>query len=117
MAEINSRPAGARSRVARGLAVLGLGVAAVVVVAPGALASGTSNKTNGCWSTWGSTGSNAHCQNVTDGGNYVNKSICSWSSDQVSDAEWFDRGASKDNWGQIDCTFNVEKSWVDYSRG
>lgn len=106
-----------RSKVVRGAAIAGLAAAAIVSAAPGASASGTSSKTYGCWSTWGDTGSNAHCQKIEKSGYFANKGYCDWSSDQTSGHDWKDAGTSDPDWGQIDCTFHISRSLVEWSEG
>ncbi len=93
-----------RKSLARATVIGGLAVAAVAAVAPLASA-GTSNTTLGCYSTWGSTGSNAHCSNpyALDDGDYTNHGSCYYSSDQWSSL-----------WGQVDCTFSINWSEVLY---
>ncbi|MEV7778721.1 hypothetical protein [Kitasatospora sp. NPDC088351] len=109
----NSAPS-RRSSMARAAAIAGLAAAAVAVVSPAAMASGTSNDVNGCYSTWGSTGSNAHCKDVTATGFYRNAASCNWSLDQQSAEYMFLFGSSKQDWGQVDCTFKINFSWVNF---
>lgn len=99
--------------------VSSLAAAAVVVVtAPSSLASGgTSPTTNGCYSTWGNTGSDAHCTNphVTVTGNYRNHLSCNSQVDKVSGWIYFQAGAYADHWGQLNCTFKASSSRVEYT--
>ncbi|MCK9897956.1 hypothetical protein [Frankia sp. AgB32] len=90
-------------------------IAPVGIGAQAALASGTSPTTNGCYSTWGSTGTNAHCFNVTVTGNYRNHAFCSAQFDKVSSALYMTRGSTVNNWGQLNCTFSVTRSRVDFT--
>lgn len=108
---------GLRSTIAKVSIVGAFASAALAGVTPPALAAGTSGTTNGCYSTWGSTGSNAHCTNpsVSQDGNYRNYGNCYYSSDQYSGWVWFGKGSYVDGWGQVDCTFSINYSYVLYS--
>ncbi|MEV7778720.1 hypothetical protein [Kitasatospora sp. NPDC088351] len=117
MADLTTPALRVRSKIARSVAIAGLAVAAAVAAAPAATASGTSGQTNGCYSTWGSTGSNAHCKSVGVTGYYRNHAECSWQSDRWSTYYYFWNLSSQPNWGQVDCAFSIESSWVDYTTG
>ncbi|MFD4394316.1 hypothetical protein [Kitasatospora sp. NPDC058478] len=105
-----------RSKLTRVAVMAGLAAAAVISITPSAFA-GTSGNTFGCWSTWGSTGSNAHCQNVQKSGYFQNYGYCDWEADQTSTNTWFDEKSTVNNWGQIDCTFNISRSLVNWTQG
>ena len=94
----------------------GLAIAAAATLVPTASASGTSGTTNGCYSTWGSTGSNAHCTNpyVTYPGNFRNHGLCFLEGDQTSSWRWFNQFDWNPGWGQVDCTFQINESFVDW---
>ncbi|MFH8383562.1 hypothetical protein ACH4E7_21885 [Kitasatospora sp. NPDC018058] len=103
-----------RSTVAKA-AIVGLfSTAALATVAPSAFA-GQSPNTFGCFSTWGSTGSNAHCYDVTQNGDFQNAASCSASFDQQSDWIWISQGSTINGWGQVDCTFSINNSWINYT--
>ncbi|MFE4971780.1 hypothetical protein ACFRAR_06645 [Kitasatospora sp. NPDC056651] len=105
-----------RSKIAKVSLVGIFSAAAITTVAPSAFAGGTSGTTNGCYSTWGNTGSNAHCTNpvVTVSGYYQNFGSCSYSSDQYSTRYFYSQGSAPNNWGQVDCTFSISYSRVNY---
>lgn len=106
--------AGNMSKVA---AIAGLSVAAIAVAAPMASASGASGVTNGCFSTWGSTGTDAHCTvpHVTVTGNYANHAACDFEPDHTSAWSHFPVPAEIFDFGQIDCTFSVSWSSVAFT--
>jgi hypothetical protein len=91
----------------------GGGVAALSGIAH---ASGTSPTTNGCYSTWGSTGANGHCSNphVTESGKYQVHGNCSFQNSQSSGYIYYGAGSYIPNWGQINCTFQIDNSSVEY---
>ncbi|MFE5584505.1 hypothetical protein [Kitasatospora sp. NPDC056531] len=93
-----------------------LAAAATISLSPVAFA-GQSSTTNGCYSTWGNTGSNAHCvdPHVTVTGNYENYENCSAESDNYSGWNSFDSGAYVNGWGQVDCTWSANYSQVWFS--
>ncbi|MER5520050.1 hypothetical protein [Streptomyces sp. NPDC002763] len=113
MAELTQSATRARKTMARAFAMAGLAVAAVTVAAPTALASGTSPTTYGCYSTWGNTGSNGHCQSVTRTGDFQNEVDCSFGGDS---SIWylFHSGSSHDTWGYAECTFSANRSWINF---
>ncbi|MBP5938358.1 hypothetical protein [Streptomyces acidiscabies] len=103
-----------RNTIARAAAFAGAAIAVVALSAPSAMASGTSPKLNGCYSTWGSTGSVAHCVSVTRGGQYKNRGVCTFGNE---DSLWkfFQGGESNPKWGGVECTFDIEKSFIMYT--
>ncbi|MBB4794331.1 hypothetical protein [Streptomyces nodosus] len=103
-----------RNTIARVAALTGAAVAAVALSAPSAMASGTSATLNGCYSTWGSTGSVGHCVNVSKYGQYKNRGVCTFGNE---DSLWtvFRIGESNQKWGGVECTFNIEKSYIMYT--
>ncbi|MEU3503312.1 hypothetical protein ABZ726_22000 [Streptomyces hundungensis] len=105
------------SGLRRSVAIGGLSVLAVAGIAPVAIASGTSGTTNGCYSTWGSTGTNAHCTNpsIQMDGAVRNHASCDFEADKVSGWIWTTRGSVFDNWGQLDCSWHVSRSRVEYT--
>ncbi|MFF7897202.1 MULTISPECIES: hypothetical protein [unclassified Streptomyces] len=107
----------ARNTIARVAALTGAAVATVAAIAlsaPSAMASGTSATLNGCYSTWGSTGSVGHCVSVTKIGQYKNRGVCTFGNE---DSLWtvFRIGDSNPKWGGVECTFNIEKSYIMYT--
>ena len=104
------------SKVAKGAVIGALGIAALGVVAPSAFASGTSGNTNGCYSTWGSTGSDAHCHSpgAQKAGNYQNYGSCWNSGDQSFTYTGVYVGWIDPDWGQVDCVFSINCSRVNY---
>ena len=106
-----------KGTLARLAAVGGLAVAALAAPVA-ASASGTSATTFGCYSTWGSTGSNAHCTNpyVTYPAYYQNHGACLWSSDVNSSWVWFNQRDWNSGWGQVNCVFDIQQSWVNWKR-
>ena len=116
MAESKKPRVRARSIVARSAAIAGLAIAAVGVTAPTSFA-GTSGNVYGCYSTWGSTGSNAHCQMVQRQGNFQNQGSCNLGGTVRSGWNFFSTLQSVPNWGQVDCTFAIDSSWVNYTNG
>jgi len=111
-----------RKALANAALVSALSVAAIGVLAPTANAYYRSNTWAGCYSTWGNTGTNAHCndpwaaaQDGTSGGNeiggqsgdWANHALCDFESDMTSSRSYFYYLHSYDNFGQLDCTFNV----------
>ncbi|GAA2809452.1 hypothetical protein GCM10010441_37530 [Kitasatospora paracochleata] len=48
---------------------------------------------------------------------YRNEASCSWSPDQQSAFREFSYGESDADWGQVDCTFKVNESWIGVSLG
>ncbi|MFE5584504.1 hypothetical protein [Kitasatospora sp. NPDC056531] len=105
----------ARARIAKVSAVGVLAAAATVGLAPLAFA-GASSTTNGCYSTWGNTGSDAHCNNpnATQDGNYGNYESCSAESDNQTWV-WFGAGSVSNDWGQEDCTWSANWSAVRFT--
>lgn len=105
-----------KGTLARLAAVGGLAVAALAAPVSSASASGTSDTTLGCYSTWGSTGSNAHCTNpyATYSAYFQNYGACLWSSDVASNWTWFNQGDWNSGWGQVDCVFDIQESWVNW---
>lgn len=103
--------------VIQGAAVAALSIVAVGVATPMANASGTSPTTMGCFSTWGSTGTDAHCTNpyATANGDYANAARCGWEPDMNSGAIRLTAGARVPDFGQLDCTFEVQSSYVIYA--
>jgi hypothetical protein len=77
-----------------------------------AFASGTSNTVDGCYSTWGSTGTNAHCFKVTKTLNYRNHAACEAQPDKTSSWTEIVKGSTVPNFGQINCTFTVTSSSI-----
>jgi hypothetical protein len=114
MAEFNKSARRTRITIAKAAAAAALAGAAVAVAAPTALASGTSPTLNGCYSTWGSTGSSGHCVSVTQSGQYKNRGVCTFGNE---DSIWkhFGYGQSDSKWGTVECTFDIEKSYIIYS--
>ncbi|KUN78298.1 hypothetical protein AQJ66_31700 [Streptomyces bungoensis] len=104
----------ARNTIARVTALAGVVIAAVALATPSALASGTSPKLNGCYSTWGSTGSVGHCVKVTKNGQYKNRGECTFGKE---DSLWTDFwiGDSNPKWGGVECTYNISKSYIMYT--
>ncbi|MER6568678.1 hypothetical protein ABT288_21475 [Streptomyces sp. NPDC001093] len=104
----------ARNTIARVAALAGVAVAAVALATPSAMASGTSPKLNGCYSTWGSTGSVGHCVKVTEAGQYKNHGVCTFGSEE---SLWtsFGYGESNPKWGGVECTFNISKSYIMFT--
>ncbi|MEV0484165.1 hypothetical protein AB0I69_26585 [Streptomyces sp. NPDC050508] len=104
----------ASNTIARVAALAGAAVAVVALAAPSAMASGTSAKLNGCYSTWGSTGSVGHCVSVTKSGQYKNRGVCTFGNE---DSLWtvFGYGESDSKWGGVECTFDIEKSYIMYT--
>ncbi|MGJ5754779.1 hypothetical protein FB563_2966 [Streptomyces puniciscabiei] len=113
MAELIRSATRSRKTLARAVAIAGLAAASVTVAAPTALASGTSPTTYGCYSSWGNTGSNGHCQSVGRTGDFQNEIDCSFSGDS---SIWylFHKGNSKPNWGYVECNFSANRSWINY---
>ncbi|MFF7897206.1 hypothetical protein ACFZCV_00030 [Streptomyces sp. NPDC007920] len=112
MAELTQSGTRVRKTMARAVAIAGLAAAAVTMGAPTALA-GTSPTTEGCYSTWGNTGSNGHCQSVARTGDFQNQIDCSLLGDS---SIWylFNKGASKPSWGYVECTFSANRSWINF---
>ncbi|WP_159039717.1 hypothetical protein [Streptomyces sp. TP-A0356] len=104
----------ARTTITRVAAFTGAAIAAVALSAPSAMASGTSPRLNGCYSTWGSTGSVGHCVSVTVAGQYKNRGVCTFGNE---DSIWtvFGYGASNPKWGGVECTFDISKSYIMYT--
>ncbi|MGJ5754783.1 hypothetical protein FB563_2970 [Streptomyces puniciscabiei] len=104
----------ARTTITRVAALTGAAIAAVALSTPAALASGTSPKLNGCYSTWGSTGSVGHCARVTETGQYKNRGVCTFGNE---DSIWtvFYSGESHPKWGGVECTFDIEKSYIMFT--
>ncbi|MFJ3306229.1 hypothetical protein ACIPSA_24545 [Streptomyces sp. NPDC086549] len=102
-----------RNTIARVAALAGVAVAAVALATPSAMA-GTSAKLNGCYSTWGSTGSVGHCARVTTTGNFKNRGVCTFGNED-SLWEFFGAGESHPKWGGVECTFDIEKSFIMFS--
>ncbi|MFJ5308505.1 hypothetical protein [Streptomyces sp. NPDC088350] len=113
MAELTQTATRARKTMVRAVAIAGLAAAAVTMAAPTALASGTSSTTYGCYSTWGNTGSNGHCQSVSRTGDFQNEIDCSLSGDS---SIWylFHSGSAHSSWGYVECTFSANKSWINF---
>ncbi|AEV84876.1 hypothetical protein ACWT_3852 [Actinoplanes sp. SE50] len=92
-------------------------VIAVVVPATAGAAyasGGTSGRTNNCYSTWGNTGSSAHCLPATATGYYQNHLVCNGEGDKVSNWVLISNGATVDNWGQLNCRFKASSADVRY---
>lgn len=102
-------------KTAKVLLVSAAAVAGMAALAPAAFASGTSPTVNGCYSTWGSTGTNAHCFNVTETGKYQNHASCDAQPDKTSSWLTIGKGSTVDNWGQLNCTFKVSSSRIQYT--
>ncbi|GAA1514239.1 hypothetical protein GCM10009677_54290 [Sphaerisporangium rubeum] len=103
-------------RLGRKAMIVLLGTVCVVAgTTTSAFASGTSPTTNGCYSTWGSTGTSAHCFNVTVTGNYRNHAACQSQPDKVSSWLWITAGSTVDNWGQLNCTFKITSSRIEFT--
>jgi hypothetical protein len=99
----------------RSLAVAGTVSVILTGTAGAALASGgTSSSTNGCYSTWGNTGSNFHCPRVTVSGNYQNHLACNGEADKTSSWYWLSAGSSADNLGQLNCRFKASSAYVAF---
>ncbi|MCM3887598.1 hypothetical protein ND747_28815 [Frankia sp. R82] len=94
-------------------------LAASILIAPvgisveSALASGQSPRTNNCYSTWGSTGSNAHCYANSVAGTYTNHGFCTSQPDPTS-SKYFVKGTYAPDWGQVNCWFKINSSRVDF---
>jgi hypothetical protein len=114
MAEFNKSARRTRITIAKAAAAAALAGAAVAVAAPTALASGTSSQTYGCYSTWGNTGSNGHCQSVTKTGDFQNEAYCNTGLSDTSVWHYFKYGSSHSTWGYAECTFAVDRSWVNF---
>ncbi|MFB7128014.1 MULTISPECIES: hypothetical protein [unclassified Kitasatospora] len=117
MAKLFGAPARAHSLATKVAAVAGLATVVALGVAPLASASGTSGKTNGCYSTWGTTGTNGHCYPVTADGNFRVSADCNLEPDGSSGWSYFYKNANIGGFGQYDCTFKINSSWVEYSGG
>jgi hypothetical protein len=111
------RSSKAAKNVAAGLSVAALSIAAIATIAPSASAAGTSNKTNGCYSTWGNTAFVGHCNPVTVAGQFQNYAVCDWEADFGSAWYRFGRGSYIDQFGSRECTFKVINSYVKYTNG
>lgn len=93
-----------------------IGAAIFVGVAPSAVASGgTSAKTNGCYSTWGNTGSNSHCTPATVTGNYRNHLACNSQADKVSGWLYITKNSTVSGFGQLNCTFKASSARVEFT--
>ncbi|MFJ8957724.1 hypothetical protein ACIRO1_47330 [Streptomyces sp. NPDC102381] len=111
------RSSKAARNVAAGLSVAALSLGAIATIAPSAAASGTSAKTNGCYSTWGSTGFVGHCNPVTVSGDFKNWGVCNYEADFGNGWWYWGKGAYIDRFGTAECTFAVSKSYILYSNG
>ncbi|MDR3036042.1 hypothetical protein [Kitasatospora cineracea] len=108
---------GVRSTIVRLGLVASFAATALVAAAPLASASGTSASVNGCYSTWGSTGTSAHCYNTTDAGSYQNEAYCGGLDyDRASGWVYIGRNSTVSNWGQLDCRWSINSSdvWFKY---
>ena len=103
----------ARKAVTNTAIVGALSIAAIGVVTPmaGAYQSDTND---GCFSTWGNTGTDAHCTNpfALVNGNYSNHADCDFESDPTSGKQYYYFGQVVNDFGQLNCTFNVTSSYV-----
>ncbi|GAA1899293.1 hypothetical protein GCM10009716_06420 [Streptomyces sodiiphilus] len=94
-----------------------LTVLATLTAMPAAHAAGSSAKLNNCWSTWGSTGSAAHCRNTSVSGNYQNEAYCGGiDTDKASGWRYISQGATVDPWGKLECRWSIRYSdiWFKY---
>ncbi|MBD0672208.1 hypothetical protein [Streptomyces sp. CBMA156] len=108
---------GARSTIVRLGFVASFAAALVVGAAPLASASGQSANLNNCYSTWGSTGTSAHCYNTSDAGYYQNEAYCGGVDyDRASGWTYIGKGSTISNWGQLNCTWSIRYSdvWFKY---
>jgi hypothetical protein len=93
------------------------GVTALVVTGSSVAAfasGGTSGMTNGCYSTWGNTGSSYHCPRVTVTGYYQNHLACDKEQDKTSPWSRLTAGSSVDNIGQVNCRFKASSAYVAF---
>lgn len=105
-----------RSAVAKVSVASAFAAAALAGIAPSAFAD-TSTTTNGCYAWYGATSADGHCTDpyVTQSGQYQVYGVCAYESDSMSRWVTFSRGSRADQWGKIDCTFNMRQAWINYS--
>jgi hypothetical protein len=77
-----------------------------------AFADGTSPKTFGCYSTWGDTGTSAHCRPATQTAHFANHAVCWFEPDHTSDYTLITKGSTVDPWGQLECGLSIQKAYV-----
>jgi hypothetical protein len=102
--------------LAKALIVGGLTIAAGAAVVPMVSASGSSAVSFGCYSTWGSTGSNAHCTapSATYSGNYRNWAWCNTVEGALTSKwQWFNAGQYVPGFGQVNCTFSIHDAFPE----
>lgn len=93
-------------------ATAALGVAATMAIAFPASADGTSYKTFGCYSTWGNTGTSAHCTPATASAYFANHAVCQYQPDKTSDYIFISKGSYVDPWGKLNCLFYITNAYV-----
>ncbi|MBB0243166.1 hypothetical protein FNQ90_03320 [Streptomyces alkaliphilus] len=78
---------------------------------PAAQAAGSSARLNNCWSTWGSTGTAAHCVNTSVTGDYRNEAHCG-GIDYNRASGWYRiaKGSTVDPWGRLECAWSIRSS-------
>jgi hypothetical protein len=111
------RKEGTSSAKLWGRALIVAGGASLALAGSGAAAmasSGTSGSTNGCYSTWGNTGSSFHCPKVTVSGYYQNHLSCDKETDKTSAWYWLRAGSGADNLGQVNCRFKASSAYVGF---
>ncbi|MCE7078694.1 hypothetical protein [Streptomyces sp. ST2-7A] len=97
------------------VAALALGTVVTFGVVPSAQAAGSSARINNCWSTWGSTGSAAHCVNTSVTGHYRNEAHCGGIDyDRVSGWVRIARGSTVDPWGRLECAWSIRSSDLSF---
>ncbi|WP_282202139.1 hypothetical protein [Kitasatospora fiedleri] len=98
MAKLSNPITRVRSVAPKAAAVVGVSALAFIGFMPTAQASsGTSNNVLGCYSTWGNTGTNAHCFNVTLGGTFQNFAACNVEADKYAYLS-ISQGSTAANW-------------------
>jgi hypothetical protein len=106
-----------RQRKALVVVPLATAAAALALATPAFASGGTSPTTNGCFSTWGNTGSNYHCTSpyATATGRYRNHLACNAQPDFVSSWVSIARGSKVDGLGQLNCAFKASSSRVEFT--
>ncbi|MFD7584351.1 hypothetical protein ACFV84_02805 [Kitasatospora sp. NPDC059811] len=114
MAKLSNPMARVRSIAPKTAAVVGVSALALLGFMPAAQASsGTSSTVLGCYSTWGNTGTSAHCFNVTLGGRFQNFAACNVEADKYAYIS-LQQGSTASDWGQLNCTWKIDYSSVSY---
>ncbi|WP_133243246.1 hypothetical protein OIE62_22695 [Streptomyces scopuliridis] len=106
-----SKAAKARPLAIKAGTIASLSAAILLGAASLASADGSSAKLNNCWSTWGSTGSSAHCVNTSQTGSYQNEAYCGGvDTNKASGWRQITKGSTIDPWGKLECTFSIRYS-------